>query len=296
MALFPPGPLVKGPRPSAPRRFGLLDVVQPVTPQDPHWVVGGVNWEDFLCSSTISTFLDTCPGAPSGFTKTGESEINFCSADPFQVLGSFDCSVGGRVRQYKAGEAFEIARQRLLNWEGFFVEQAFWTGIAANGGINPSLAFGNSTCGISVTDLTPGGGPIDPVGAIATLEDALTEIVPNGGIIHVPYGLAAYLANFMLLDREGDRMYTPTGNSYVLGSGYPGSGPANVAATAGTTWIFATGPVGVWQSAISMVPNELSEAVDRSVNDVTVFAEKYFAVGFSCAVLAINVDLTCTCA
>lgn len=82
----------------------------------------------------------------------------------------------------------------------------------------------------------------------------------------------------------------------MIGSGYPGTGPAGAAPAAGSTWVFATGPVAVWRSDVYMVPNDLSEAVDRSINDVTVYAERYYAVGYSCAVLAVNVDLTCACA
>jgi hypothetical protein len=294
MAPLPRGVVVQGPRPAAPLRYGLLDVVRPVTPSDPHWQVSGVEWEDFLCTG-LDTFTDICPPA-SGFTKTAVEDMFFCHADPFTVLGSYGCPPGGQVR--RINEAFEIARQRLLNWESHDVEEVLWTGLVANGTVNPSLQAGNNTCGIETVDLTPGGGPTDPVGAIATLEDALTDVVPNGGVIHVPYGLAAYLAHFDLLqqcDCSEDRYYTPAGNSYILGSGYPGTGPGNVPAAEGTTWIYATGPVGVWRSNVYMVPDNISQAVDREINDLSVFAERVYAVGFSCAVFAINVSLTCTC-
>lgn len=289
MPTAPRGVLVRGPRPAAPIKYGLLNVVQPVTPEDPHWEVSGVEWEDFLCT-TVESFIEDCPPA-TGHTKSKERDLKFCASDPFIIKGSFDCSTGGR----RVGDAFEIARQRLLNWEGHELESVFWTGLSANGVSNPSLAFGNDECEIDVFDLTPVGGPVDPVGGIATLEEALTDSVPNGGVIHVPYGLSAYLANFQLLVADGDRYYTPTGNAYVLGSGYPGSGPANVAAAAGTTWIYATGPVAVWRSDVFMTPTEISQAIDRQINDVTVYAERVYAVGYSCAVYAINVDLTCVC-
>lgn len=294
MALFPTGPLVRGPRPETTRRFGLLDVVTPQTPSDSHWMVGGVNWEDLLCGNLSEAFLDVC--APTtGFVKPENRPLNFCHSDPFQIIESFDCSVGGRVRRYTAGEAFEIARQRLLNWEEYRLEQVFWTGLTENGLVNPSLAAGNEECDLAPVDLTPGAGAVNPVAAIATLEDAMADVFPNGGLIHVPYGLAAYLANFMLLRQDGDRMFTPTGNGYVLGAGYPGSGPLNVPADPGETWIFATGPVAVWRSDLFQVPTDLSESVDRSINDITVYAERYYAVGFSCGVLAINVNLSCNC-
>lgn len=294
MALFPNGPLVRGPRPEESRRFGLLDVVTPQGVDDPHWMVGGVNWEDFLCGNEVQSFLDVCPPT-TGFTKPRNRTLSACHADPFQVIEGFDCSVGGRARQYTAGEAFEIARQRLLTWEEYSVEQTFWTGVAANGTVNPSLAFGNEECDIAPIDLTPMAGAVNPVAAIATLEDVMADTFPNGGLVHVPYGLAAYLENFRLMEREGNRMYTPTGNGYVLGAGYPGSGPANVAADPGETWIFATGPVAVWRSDLYQTPTDLRESVNRSINDVTVYAERYYAVGYSCAVLAINVTLSCSC-
>jgi hypothetical protein len=295
MALFPNGPLVRGPRPESTRRFGLLDVVTPQSVDDPNWIVGGVNWEDFLCGNAVESFLDNCP-TTTGFTKPETRPLNFCHSDPFNIVESFDCSVGGRVRRYTAGEAFEIARQRLLNWEEWELERVFWTGLSNNGLVNPSLAVGNDECGLAPVDLTPGGGPLNPVAAIATLEDAMADVFPNGGVIHVPYGLAAYLENFRLMDQVGDRMYTPTGNAYVLGAGYPGSGPLNVPADPGETWIFATGPVAVWRSDLYQVPNELSQSIDRSINDITVYAERYYAVGFSCGVFALNVTLSCDCA
>jgi len=288
MALFPSGPLVRGPRSTATRRSGLFSVAPPQTPGDPHWMVGGVNWEDFLCTE-IESFLDVCPPT-TGFTKPRDRNFNFCHADPFNVIGSFDCSVGGRVRQYKAGEAFEIARQRLLRWQEHKVEEVFWTGLTTSGAVNPSLQGGNDECDIDVIDLTPGGGELDPVGSLAALEEALTDIVPMG-VIHVPFGLATYLKRFNLIEVENGVAYTVTGTPVVIGAGYPGSGPANVAAGAGTTWMFATGPVAVWESSVALVPDDLSQSIDRSINDITVYAEKYFAVGYSCTSLAINVEL-----
>lgn len=294
MAVLPSGPLVRGPRPNETRRFGLLDVVPPQTLNDPNWMVGGVNWEDFLCGNNVTSFIDNCPPA-TGFTKPADRSLNFCHADPFNVVESFDCSVGGRVRQYNAGEAFEIARQRLLTWEEYSVEQTFWTGISANGLVNPSLAVGNDECGLAPEDLTPGAGAVNPVAAIATLEDVMADVFPNGGLIHVPYGLAAYLENFRLMNQVGDRMYTPTGNGYVLGAGYPGSGPLNVPADPGETWIFATGPMAIWRSDLYQVGDELGQIVNRQINDITARAERYYAVGFSCGVFAINVTLSCSC-
>lgn len=283
MPNLPSGLLVRGPRCIGSVRYGLLSVVDPVTPTDQHWEGSGVEWEDFLCATQSQSFLDYCPPV-SGFTKTATSDIDFCHADPFYVKGSFECSTGGRP----VSEGFEIARQRLLTWENHEVERTFWTGISANGTVNPSLAFGNDTCGLTVTDLTPLAGAVDPTAAISILEEALTDFSACGGVIHAPYGFAAQLAQATLLEREGDRYYTPTGQSLALGAGYPGTGPANVAPGAAESWLFATGPIAIWRSNVFMTPNDVAEGVNRSVNNITVHAERAYAVGFSCPVIAVR--------
>lgn len=290
MALFPGGSiLVKSPRCTEPHKYGLLSVVTPFTPTDVHWQAGGIQWEDYLCGDGTETFIDNCPPA-SGFTKPSERNLNFCVADPFVAVGSFDCSPVGRP----AGEAFEIARRRLLAWEGRQVENSVWTGITANGTINPSFAFGNDQCEIVPVDVNPGGA-VDPVAAFSLLESALGDEVACGGIIHVPVNLVSFLKAHHLLEVQGDELYSPSGYRVVAGNGYPGTGPANAAAAAGEAWIFATGPMLIARSVMMMVPESVAEGVNRQLNNITVRAERFYSVGFSCSLLAVRASLTCLC-
>jgi hypothetical protein len=292
MALTPKGTgiLVKGPRCATPPKYGLLSVADPINSIDLHWTASGIEWEDFLCTPGVTGFIDNCPPA-SGFTKPAERNNLFCQADPFIVVGSYDCSTGGRP----INEAFEVARQRLLSWEQRTVEEILWTGQSANGVVNPSFAFGNDVCGIFPEDLAGGAGSVDAVSAIAQLENALGDRLACEGVIHVPYGFAAYLLDHRLLERVGDEYFTPTGYRVVLGQGYTGSGPGNVPATPGTTWLYGTGPLLLARSNVIMVPENINESVNRINNDVTVRAERFYAVGFSCALVAINVNLSCAC-
>lgn len=283
MAIAPRGFEVDPPKSSVIPRFGLLTTVPPITITDPHAWASGVEWEYDLCTS-VEAFIDTCP--PSGFVKSTESDLEFCHADPFVVKSSFTCSTLGKT----VNEALDIVQRRLLAWESHKVEEVFWTGLTANAQINPSLAFGNDTCDIVPVDLSVTGA-LGVGAAIAILEEALTDVVPGGGVIHVPYGLAGYLANSRVLTREGDLYFSTTGFPIILGAGYPGSGPANVPAGAGTTWIFGTGPVGVWRSDYFVNPSDPFEGIDRYRNDLTVYAERFYAVGFSCAVFAVSVCL-----
>lgn len=290
MAIAPRGFVVKSPRCTEPPKYGLLSVVEPQTINDPHWMASGIEWEDDLCGDGTVSFIDVCPPA-TGFTKPANRDLNFCAAEPFLALGSYDCSPVGRP----ADEAFEIARRRLLAWEGRQVERTLWTGVTANGNVNPSFAFGNPDCDILPVDVSPAGS-LDPVTAIALLEEQLGDLVACGGTIHVPYGLAAYLVDHrLLINNGGDEYFSPTGFRVVVGHGYPGSGPGNAPAAAGETWIFATGPLVAVRSNVMMVPNNVEEGVNRLINNITVRAERFYAVGFSCSLLAVRVKLTCGC-
>lgn len=279
------GVLVKSPRCTDLPPYGLLQTITPFTPTDVHWEGAGINWEDDLCGDGVQTFLDLCPPA-TGFTKPTQRGLNFCESDPFIAVGSFDCTPVGRP----AGEAFDIARRRLLAWEGSQVERTLWTGITSNGTVSPSFSAGNSTCGISPVDVNPAGA-VNPVSAISKLEVALADSIACGGIIHVPYSLLAYLKVNRLVEVIGDKLYSPSGYQIVAGQGYPGSGPANVAAAAGTAWIFATGPMVIARSNVIMVPGSVPEAVNRTINNVTVRAERVYSVGFTCSLLAVRVTL-----
>lgn len=291
MAIAPCGFEVRPPRIPAVPRYGLLNTIEPVTLTDPHAFAGPVQWEEDLCTQ-VESVVDLCP--PDGYVKSTERCLQFCCADPFVVKGSFDCSTVGK----SPADAFEIARRRLLAWESYEAERVFWSGISSSGAIvNPSLVLGNEECGITPIDLSA-TGPLTPAAALGVLEAALTSVVPGGGVIHAPYGAGAFLKGQKLLcggcDDESGRYYTPTGMSLILGAGYPGTGPGGAAAPAGTTWLYGTGPVGVWRSNVFMVPDEIAQGINRLTNDVTVFAERFYAVGFSCALFAVQMQL-CGC-
>lgn len=291
MALFPGnrGILIRTPRCTTPPKYGLFSAADPLNISDAHWQASGIEWEDFLCGPGVTGFIDECPPA-TGFTKPAERNNQFCQADPFVVVGSYDCSTVGRP----VNEAFEIARQRLLSWEQRTAEEVLWTGNSANGPVSPSFAFGNESCDILPEDLAPAGS-VDAVSAIAQLENALGDRLACEGVIHVPYGFAAYLIDHRLLVSVGDEYFTPTGYRVVLGQGYTGTGPGGAIPDPGTTWLFGTGPMVIARSNVMMVPDNINEGVDRLINNVTVRAERFYAVGFTCALVAIRTNLSCAC-
>lgn len=289
MAISPGGYEIQPPKIQEVPRYGLLSTIEPTILKDLHAFAGGVWWRDYLCTHA-ETFIDRCP--PEQFIKSKEKDLKFCFADPFVVKGSFTCSPVG----FTPAEAFEIARKRLLAWESFEVEKTLWTGVTADGTVNPSFAFGNDTCGITPVDLSS-GGPLSVTAAVSVLEAALTSVVPGGGVIFAPYSANAFFANARLLRHcgecgdPGDKYYTPSGFPIVFGAGFPGTGIANAPAAPHTTTLFATGPIAVWSSNVMMVPDELAQGFARVSNDITVFAERFYAFGFSCALYKVTVNL-----
>lgn len=286
MAYTPCGLLISGPK-HTPNRYGLLTVAEPITPEDGHWE-GGITWDDDLCSNIHST-TEYCPIPASGFTpKIADRDFQSCCADPFTVYASYDCPPIGHT----AGDAFSIAKKRLSFREEREVERVFWTGIAENGEqVNPSLAFGNSECGSAPIDLTGASGPVGVIASMAVLESALGDCAPGTGVIHANFGLASFLAANYLITQRDDQWYSVTGQRLAIGAGYPGTGPGNVAATAGTTWIFATGPVVIARSEVFLTPERFTEAMDVKLNSVQVYAERVYALGWSCCLFAIQTSL-----
>lgn len=286
MGYTPCGLMVPGPK-TTPNRYGLLTVAEPITPEDGHWE-GGITWDDNLCS-TIHTSSEYCPIPVTGVTpKITNRDSQTCCADPFLVYASYDCPPVGT----QAGEAFSLAEERLRVKEERALERVFWTGITEDGfQINPSLSFGNSECGNAPINLTGLDGPVGVTASMAVLESALGDCAPGTGVIHANFGLASFLASSFLINQQGDSWYTVTGQRLAIGAGYPGTGPGNIAATTGTTWVFATGPVVVYRSEVFLTPERFREAMNARINSVQVYAERVYAVGWSCCLFAIQVNL-----
>jgi hypothetical protein len=253
---------------------------------DPHWQAG-LEWEDTLCEDVDATLPDCGDVSPTP-VKAPAGGPSFRVSDPFTIYGSYTCSTGGR----RASDAFDIARARLLANEDRGVERVFWTGDATAGDVTPSLADGDPVAGITPTDLTPGGGAANAGVALGLLEGAMAGCVPGAGVVHVPFKAASVLASKYLVLDEGGRMMTQAGQTVVMGAGYPGTGPANASVAADEAWLFGTGQVKVWKGDVFMTPDLFPQAMDRTLNDVTVFAERTYAVAFSCCLFAVRMTLS----
>ena len=123
-----------------------------------------------------------------------------------------------------------------------------------------------------------GNTATNAMNALSALEN---EIGLSGqlGLIHCSPGFAAALRQFFLADNRTGVIRTINGNVVIPDAGYarspiPGNGgvgygsPSGHPGATGTQeWIYATGPIDVRLSEIFVIPEQVSQALDRGTSD-----------------------------
>lgn len=309
------------PRPAV-RRYGLLSTATqlPVSNVvnddgavserglDRHWQAG-LTWQA-NCPEVSATYAECLTLDGSGVPTVQEPQdkaqpagqtVDRRGATPFTAFAEVDCSAVGSWERGK-----QWARDALIRDEERQAEEVFALGVTASG--NPQTTWPNLsgvqaaptstvvddsgvTMQIPVDDVTPAGGPVDVVYALAVLEAALAECYSQQGFIHVPYEFAALLSawNLCFVDEDGD-LVTKAGNKVVLGAGYPGNAPGT-GATDPVRYMYATGQVFYARS--DEITFRREEEFDRAKNTLKAIAERTYVIGFDCnCLLAIGVDVS----
>jgi hypothetical protein len=222
----------------------------------------------------------------TGLTYTGATGA---TAGPFVVSGS--TTVGGSTIKYAAPTATSA-----------ITGAAVVTAPHANNYLTKS---GSST---NLTVTTAGDNPRL---ALANLENNLS-LCPLGqrGTIHMSHKTASILTGVGLLERidfsarldkgdvnnEKQALVTLLGTPVIVGAGYTGNGPTNIAtapATAAAEWMFATGLVDAHLGASRVINEDLARAVAPNTNDAHIRAARTAAVHFEpCCHYAVRVDLS----
>lgn len=155
--------------------------------------------------------------------------------------------------------------------------------------LNPFLCDANLTI-LAAAAVTPDVG-------LSYLEDAIGA-TGRAGMIHTTPAVGAALngsGGYGLDVRSGSLQTTANGTPVALDGGYIGANPSlHAPAAAGQAWAFATGPVQIRRSSdIEVVPGDISEALDRSINEVTFRAERDYLVTWDVSLqAAVLVDWT----
>jgi len=272
----------------------LWDVAQHPSPGGPHWQQG-VTWSEWCAGG--GTVMDECmavtgaggaPAAQSSLTNT-VTQVNR-GATAFTVYAEFDCSPVGQDQELNQ------AVEALAHTEAYQVTKAFWTGkagttaggasttvfphLAANAVVNDSNSI---TLQTAASQYVTGGD--DAAVALGLLEGNLASCYGGVGVIHIPYfALPTFAARALVRVGDDGRLRTTAGNLVVAGQGYDGSGPSGAGPTAGTSWIYATGPLMAFRSDVFTQP--FPGDFDRSKNTVKKLAYRTYLFGFGCCHLA----------
>jgi len=213
------------------------------------------------------------------------SKEHFKTYYPFDVKASVKVSTMGTNPaeiEASAKNALDIVMQKSIEIE-------FWNGDVAklldSDNDNRYLASAQSV------DVTPTPGTAVKIRyGLGLLEEALGNAsLGSKGVIHVPRVVGSALR----LDKDGNKLVSPLGNSVVSGVGYSKKGPTGAVAGAGKAWMYATGPVSVRIGPTVVIPGKLNQAINTLINDIEYFVDGSAAVTWSTTdSYAVLVDLT----
>lgn len=258
-----PAIYIDGPVPVAPPR-GLLSAATIVPTGSDRFGVGGAVWP---YPPDLPISWAPCSAGTYRTKSDGEGwEIPVFNA--FELYLPITCS---SITAHAPGFA-NRARAAFAARESYGLAHELATG--RSDPMNPHLTDSNLVTPAGTTALTPDV-------ALSYLEDAIGA-TGQGGLIHVTPAVAAAMngsGGYGMDMYQGRLLTTANGTPVAADGGYIGVKPESVVAplAAGTGWAFATGPVQIrmWGD-IDVLPDDISQAMDRQINEVTYRAERAY--------------------
>lgn len=280
-----------------PLPYGLLSVVQTPTddPDKRHWR-NGIQFQGDPCDDAQTT-QDPCPSPSAGFVKPATANgLPARGAQSFTVYAALPCNPIG---YWPEAEARIIAH--FTQGEERAVSRTFWTGTIdapVTGVTYPHLAANTNVFsgGMSPVQLQTAAsvvvtGVVDIVEGIGLLESALANCFGGVGVIHAPRAAFAHMAANKIIYTRGGTAYTLADTPVAFGPGYSGTSPAGATPATGNVWLYATGPVMMRRDPDIRITSTPTQALDRSVDTLTMFAERTYNLAWNCCHFAVQVSL-----
>jgi hypothetical protein len=275
-----------------PSALGLLAAFKPENaPSEDQWIRGfSQEWQGTLQYLTNWDDTDTTSDViVNGATVNYYDEIKpfFIEVDETRsTLGFLGIDRIERIKQQLEG-----ATQKAMEVE-------LWDGAIRKGESHDNRALSDA----SATVLNSGAA-LSPRRALALLEFEAGNVSHAGeqGVIHMTrdvYSLLTSVGDVFMYDEDEKRVKTLNGTPVVVGSGYSGTGPdevANNTASVTNKWMYATGNVKTYLGDVDVVNDNLAQGYDVSgnANDIRIKAIRPAATYFSTTIhLAVRVDLT----
>lgn len=287
-----PETIVEAP-PLLPPTSGLLQVAQIIEHEaaDDRWLAGA-RWSP---PNDRPVSLATVCWGGAGFSDD-RSSTPAGTAIPFAVISHDSC----HAASFDTAEFRARAEESLRAQEASAVEGEFERGTLVS--TNPRLAEATAShlyLG-SAANTQAGQLALSPKDALAVLDEGIARWGKGLGMIHAPaYVIAQWVAaravnvadfgpGDLPLDPKPRLLFSPNGNPIVAGSGYYGVSPDKAVVpdltVAGHTamWAYATDLVTVHRDAnVSYLADEVSQSLNRQLNEVTWRAYRMYAVVWS---------------
>lgn len=244
-----------------PPRFSLISGAQPIT-QD--------RWEGG------AGLLGYAVGVPAGWDP--------CLEGTFRTKDSPEAVPAPLFNSFQAYLGIECSGMGIGPWSEFRSRVDAVARAAASFPLERQLVHGDPMSGnphLADANLDQiGTDGITPKAGLAYLEAAIAE-TGRRGVIHSTTEVTTSWAALGLVKAEDANITASTkllttakGTPVVVGGGYADAAPSGKTASAGTNqWAFATGPVLAGVSDVIPNPGDVSEALDRTLNDVVYRAE-----------------------
>jgi hypothetical protein len=280
------------------KREGIL----PATAGDLRWLNGA---QVFPYPPGQPKTYDACnPSGSTEATKDFGADLERPEFAPVTIYLAETCT------SYKVWDqaAFRArAVTALTAVQGSAIARNLLTGEA--NGFSPHLADANANCIFPNLDAAT-----NPMNALSILDNAI-GLTGKLGLIHCSPGMADALRDRFSIDDRGGVLRTINGNVVIPDAGYTrpfgdpevGTPHGHTAAIGTQEWVYATGPIDIRLSEMFVMPEDVSQALDRGTpdsattgrsNSITYRAERYslavFDTELQVAVLADRCMTGCT--
>jgi hypothetical protein len=255
-----------------------VGAAQVVDEANERWI-NGVAFRTHPCGPALGYSVCGGSGGISKAAGDGPGQIGGdAGVQPVVIYLPVECTV-------RYGDSFgdlrDLAVVAFNVYELAAFEREFWAGTIEPG--NQRLA---SPDAVSLN----AGAATSPSNALSLLEQAIADS-GAAGVIHCTPRVATRWAHTGGLSAKGGRLVTPLGTTVVPGYGYPGTGPDGSDPGTGKSWAYATGPVQLRRSKVTVLPDIAAEAILRPTNTVTITVERaYLSVRDECLHAAVQVD------
>ena len=250
---------------SAPRAFGGLSVFD-FEDYGEHAGLG-MTWDTTACFQSAVTYNACVDPSVDPLTASGCNTQGY--ANPFAVYTYDTDSIGAGSRSMAQHEANATAR--LLAAEQWGFEQYLMAYLIANktdvamAGLPPAASHAGSMDRALI--------------ALATAEEATAQITNNERILFMNTWLGSMLVAYGALKSSGGVMKTQLGSKVAITASNPltGTSPAT---------IYGTGPWKTHRGAVETLNGTTRPGT--SINDVSIIAQRTYAIGTACGVVAVD--------